>query len=259
MDEQRTYENYLSHRHRHEAAHYDRRAREGNRYWVYDSGIIDYLYPYIVSLLGELRGKTVIDFGCGAGSKAVDLAKRGAFVRGFDVSEGMLKRARQLAVTEGVADWTDFRKMPAEATNYESCCGDIALSSGAFHHFDIRLARDEMYRVLKPGGRALLVEPLAHNPLLNFYRYHISSYPPTAQERAFLLTDIEFISRQFKLVRQEFFYLVSLFALLFYRFFKSKRLFLSILEVLMGFDSWLLRAFPFLKKYCWITVVLLEK
>jgi SAM-dependent methyltransferase len=50
---------------------------------------------YAFWLLGDVRGKTVLDFGCGAGENIVPLVERGARVIGIDISPELLALARQ--------------------------------------------------------------------------------------------------------------------------------------------------------------------
>lgn len=50
--------------------------------------------PATLELLENVKGKKILDFGCGSGIYAKLLAKKGAIVKGFDISEGMLKIAR---------------------------------------------------------------------------------------------------------------------------------------------------------------------
>src|SRR5947199_4956005 len=62
--------------------------------------------------LGDLRGKRVLDFGCGHGMAAVVLARRGACVTAFDLSHGYLDEARRRALANGVA--VDFVRADGE-------------------------------------------------------------------------------------------------------------------------------------------------
>jgi SAM-dependent methyltransferase len=53
--------------------------------------------PVILNLLGNLRGKNLIDIGCGPGVYSVEFARRGAIVVGLDISRKMLDKARNNA------------------------------------------------------------------------------------------------------------------------------------------------------------------
>jgi SAM-dependent methyltransferase len=78
----------------------------------------------------ELRGKTVIDFGCGVGSEAVEAAQHGARkVIGIDNRESVLAEARRAAENASVADRCKFATETQEKA-------DVVLSLDAFEHFD---------------------------------------------------------------------------------------------------------------------------
>ena len=78
----------------------------------------------------ETRDKVVIDFGCGDGDDAVEVAKRGAKkVIGIDIRERALAKARKTALAQGVAERCTF----ATQTNEKA---DVILSLDAFEHFD---------------------------------------------------------------------------------------------------------------------------
>jgi SAM-dependent methyltransferase len=89
----------------------------------------------IETLLGkkiwaETKDKVVIDFGCGDGEDAVEVAKRGAKrVIGVDIRERALANARQRAEARGVADRCVFTTKTDEKA-------DVILSIDAFEHFD---------------------------------------------------------------------------------------------------------------------------
>src|SRR3989338_5201680 len=57
---------------------------------------------YAIGQMGDLRGKTVLDLGCGAGETSVYLALQGAEVHAVDIAEEFLKVARSLAERFGV-------------------------------------------------------------------------------------------------------------------------------------------------------------
>jgi SAM-dependent methyltransferase len=109
----------------------------------------------------ELRGRVVIDFGCGEGAEAVEVARRGAArVVGVDVRENALRVARERAERAGVADRCRFTTKTDEPA-------DVVLSVDAFEHFDdpagvLRVMRG----MLKPSGRVVAVfGPTWYHPL----------------------------------------------------------------------------------------------
>jgi SAM-dependent methyltransferase len=95
----------------------------------------------------EVRGKTVLDFGCGYGFEAIELAGRGAArVIGLDCDLDYLAVARYAAKVAGVSDKIEF------ATETDTVV-DVILSLDAFEHFiDPEAMLRKMYALLRPGG-----------------------------------------------------------------------------------------------------------
>lgn len=113
------------------------------------------------SLVERVRGKVVIDFGCGPGAEAIDLARFGARrVIGVDIREKWLTMARQAADEAGVADRCVFCATPLEPA-------DLIVSLDSFEHFEdpAEILR-VMARYLRPGGEALVsFGPTWYHPL----------------------------------------------------------------------------------------------
>jgi 2-polyprenyl-3-methyl-5-hydroxy-6-metoxy-1,4-benzoquinol methylase len=122
-------------------------------------------------LLGDMRGKRLLDFGCGTGQAGLYLALQGAEVWGFDFAHFGVERAQQLAEQYGLAGRAQFACMDAEALTYADNFFDVVLGIGVLHHvIKYPQVAWNTARVLKPGGRAFFVETLWDNPLINFAR-----------------------------------------------------------------------------------------
>jgi SAM-dependent methyltransferase len=102
--------------------------------------------------MGE--GKYVLDVGCGVGVTPCFIAKRyGCRVVGVDIREGMIKRSRERAKREGVADRTEFRTADAQDLPFEDDLFDAVITeSVAAFPEDKQRAVNEYVRVTKPGG-----------------------------------------------------------------------------------------------------------
>ena len=113
------------------------------------------------SIWDELRGKVVLDFGCGSGAEAIEVAQHGALrVVGLDIRESVLLRARQAAREAGVADRCSFASDTTEKV-------DVILSIDSFEHFDDPAGvLRSMRRLIKDEGRVLTVfGPTWYHPL----------------------------------------------------------------------------------------------
>ena len=98
-------------------------------------------------------GAKALDVATGTGDLAVELARRGAEVIGSDFSEGMLDRAREKA-PEITWEWGD-----ALALGYPDATFDaVTVGFGARNFADLDRGLAEMVRVLKPGGRLVVLE-----------------------------------------------------------------------------------------------------
>jgi len=106
--------------------------------------------PAMKRLIGDVRGRKVIDCGCGFGTYSIWCAQQGASVIGVDISTTMIGLAKQEAETAGVD--VEFRALDvADMPGIPSEHYDLAISSVAIC-FDVRECMREIGRVLRPGG-----------------------------------------------------------------------------------------------------------
>ncbi|MGH9575187.1 MAG: class I SAM-dependent methyltransferase [Candidatus Acidiferrales bacterium] len=98
-------------------------------------------------LFDQLRGKVVIDFGCGEGNDAIALAKNGSLrVIGIDIRESVLERARKNACSQGIQAICHFCSDVDEQV-------DAIVSVDSFEHFsDPASILLRMHELLKPDG-----------------------------------------------------------------------------------------------------------
>ena len=103
-------------------------------------------------------GSDVLEVAPGPGYFAIELAKRGDYcVTGLDISQTFVDIARKKAARDGVN--VDFRQGNAASMPFANESFDFLLCRAAFKNFTQPIqALQEMYRVLKPGGRALIID-----------------------------------------------------------------------------------------------------
>jgi SAM-dependent methyltransferase len=109
----------------------------------------------------EIAGRVVIDFGCGWGEEAVDMARHGAKkVIGLDLRERLLASARETAERAGVSDICTFTTKTDEKA-------DVIMSLDAFEHFDDPAGILKIMRgLLKRDGRVIaMFGPTWYHPL----------------------------------------------------------------------------------------------
>jgi ubiquinone/menaquinone biosynthesis C-methylase UbiE len=114
----------------------------------------------MVALARLAPNERVLDVGTGTGLAAFRAAESmgsGGRVVGIDLSNGMLEVARQNGERKGLADRVEFRKMDAESLEFPDATFDAVVSLFALRHFPHPgTALQEMYRILRPGGRLVL-------------------------------------------------------------------------------------------------------
>lgn len=158
-------------------------------------------------------GATMLDYGCGAGAyAALHAAQHGHRVTAIDISPVAIERARQAAERKGVADHIDFRVEDAEALELESGCFDLVCGLGVIHHLELVPALREVARVTRPSGQAVFVEPLGHNPMINWYRRRTPDQR-SEDEHPLVRNDFDVLSSQFRSVEVTYFHLLGLLAL----------------------------------------------
>lgn len=146
---------------------------------------------YAFHLIGNVRGKTVLDYGCGNGENSLPLVKRGARVVGLDVSEELLSLARQRLALHGVADRATFLAASAHDLPLPDHSVDAVMGIAILHHLDLELAAREVLRVLKPGGLAIFQEPVRNSRLLKALRAMIPYRSEEVSDYERPLTDAE--------------------------------------------------------------------
>jgi SAM-dependent methyltransferase len=109
------------------------------------------------------EGETLLDVGCGEGLIGFGaLERRAGRVIFTDISEDLLEVCRAAAVELGVADRCSFVRMGADdlAEIAKGGIDVVATRSVLIYVEDKRRAFDEFFRVLRPGGRAIVWEPI---------------------------------------------------------------------------------------------------
>ena len=117
--------------------------------WLYDQAISDML-----EMMEVQAGETVLDAGCGPGVHSIRVAKRGFHVCAIDISEAMLRHAKERAQLAAVADKIEFFQKDLTNLDYPDNSFKYVFSWGVVIHIpEAGKALDELARIIKPGGK----------------------------------------------------------------------------------------------------------
>ncbi len=206
-------------------------------------------------LFDSIKGSIALDYCCGNGEMAVEMAKQGASrVVGMDISSVAIENARALAKVSGVDRVCEFAVMDAEHTEFADGTFDLIHEYGALHHLDLGAAYRELSRILKPDGKVVCTEALRHNPLIHFYRKRTPNLR-TEWEFEHILGVPEIFRGllYFGGVNIRFFHLNALCAVPF----RKTRFFNTLLSLLEKVDDVIL-TIPYLQRMAWVAVFVLK-
>jgi demethylmenaquinone methyltransferase / 2-methoxy-6-polyprenyl-1,4-benzoquinol methylase len=129
-----------------------------------------------IKLLEQDHPKLILDVATGTGDFAIQaLSLKPTKIIGVDISEGMLEMGRKKMIEKGVSETIEMRNADSESLPFEENKFDaIIVAFGVRNFEDLNKGLAEMLRVLKPGGRVVILEfskPTSAiiKPLYQFY------------------------------------------------------------------------------------------
>ena len=206
-------------------------------------------------LVKHYSGDTLLDYCCGMGESSIKYSNLFSRITAIDISQEELQHGKENASKLSVNNIT-FICQDAEKTNLLPCSYDVVICIGVLHHLDLAAATLEIQRLLKPGGVAICLEALGHNPFINLYR-RLTPGLRTAWETDHILclNDITKMESRFSDSQRYFFHISTLAALLFRR----TPLFPVILKATQRLDSKLLCKIPLIRRLSWQCIFVLHK
>lgn len=232
---------------------------------------------YIISKIGKenLKGKKILEIGCGCGETSVYFAKCGANVVATDISQGMVDLAFRVADFNNVT--IEGQSCSADALPFEDNSFDIVYAANVLHHVDIDKTLKEIKRVLKSNsgkGSGIFIcwDPIKYNPAINIYR-RLAGGVRTEDEHPIDREYLKKIKTNFLNVNNKGFWLLTNLIFVKYYFIDKlnpskvrywKRI-IDDADNLRGMytplekiDRGLLTIFPFLKWWCWNMVIIAD-
>ncbi len=110
--------------------------------------------------LAEIHPRTILDVATGTADMAIGvLSLNPDKVTGVDVSKGMLDIGRKKILVRGLSEKITLIEAACEALPFESCSFDAAMVAFGVRNFkDPELGLSEIFRVLNPGGKLVVLE-----------------------------------------------------------------------------------------------------
>ncbi|WP_300756003.1 class I SAM-dependent methyltransferase [uncultured Brachyspira sp.] len=216
---------------------------------------------FVMSNLGDIKDKKLLDIGCGLGESSVYFAKKGAEVYASDISMEMLRKTLELADIHNVK--LNVLKSTSDKIDIEDEYFDIVYAGDILHHVDIDDTLKEIKRILKKDGIFICIEPLAHNPAINIFRL-LSPKVRTKDEHPLKMKDVKLFNKYFKNVKYDMFWFITNYIFFKYYFFdkvdpNKERYWKKIIEdannveklyyKLENVDNFIKKVFPFIKSW----------
>jgi ubiquinone/menaquinone biosynthesis C-methylase UbiE len=132
-------------------------------------------HRHLLPWIRQMRpGASVLEIGCGVGMDSLQMARHGLRVTGIDLTEVAVETAAHRFATLGLD--AAFSTGDATALQFDDDCFDYVYSFGVLHHCqDTEQSIREVYRVLRPGGTALIMLYNRHS--LNELVHRLSRVP----------------------------------------------------------------------------------
>jgi ubiquinone/menaquinone biosynthesis C-methylase UbiE len=212
-----------------------------------------------IDYLGDMTGKRLLFYGSGGHfSLVADFVRRGASVVAIDISPQTVAGLQGAIERRGIAPQAAALVMDCESLQFEANSFDFIFARSIVHHLDTEISLREMNRVLKPGGKLTVFEPLGTNPIINLYR-HFTPESRTTGEHPFVARDLNAFRRYFPNMTLHYLYFLSIGAYVYRMVDRNEKRFASVFRALSAVDRGLLRILPGYRLLCWDVLICCTK
>jgi len=126
--------------------------------------LVDPWYQLILKIINpvlhELKGKRILEVGCGLGGFCINIASKGGKVIGLDVSSSAIHSGKKLAKQSGVSSQLDFVIGDAQFLPFKDQTNDLVICSETLEHvMNYEKALCELVRVIDRSGYLCMTVP----------------------------------------------------------------------------------------------------
>ena len=203
-------------------------------------------------LKSKSKGADILDYGCGIGpsiKKVINFQPNK--ITGIDISEISIKKAKE--ETRNLSSKVELLVDNCEKTKFKDNQFDIVYGLGILHHLEFSKCLDEIFRILRPGGSLLFIEPLGTNPLINVYR-KLTPKSRSMDEHPLLQKDLSNLKNKYKDVKIKYYGFLTL---IFFPFYKNPKE-SSLFSVLKKLDQFLFKIKIF-RIFAWSVLISAKK
>jgi len=227
-----------------------KRDNSVGKYYILQDAILEQFHKEINKFVNN--GSTIIEIGCGL-DETLFTSLNGCTKRyAIDISEVAINEQNIKAKKANVN--INYFVMDAHKLSFDDSTFDLVFGTSILHHLNLEKALQEFWRILKPKGKLIFVEPLGTNPLINKFRNKTPELR-TADEKPFDLNDLRLVKSTFSSVDFKFFDLLTLALPVIFNSNINKHL----ISVFRKLDSFLFSVLPFIKYYSWQVLIVASK
>ena len=184
---------------------------------------LDGPYDYIKrKYFKYLKGKKVLHCCYGTGATSILISSRGADTIGTDISKDSIDYAKKRAMK---LKKCKFFVMDTHKMSFNNETFDIIYCYNSLLYLNLKVAFEELNRVLKPNGKIIIIENLSNNFIFKYYRvikHYFKNKKFLKELNNINFKDIEFINEKFYILDKKFFDFSSILGKFLYDKFKVK-------------------------------------